>query len=213
MLITTFILIFGGAGLIWIADMFYPNMSFGEKMYHSLFFSVSARTAGFNTFPTELLSGASAMFLIVLMWIGASPASTGGGIKTTTFAVAFMAFINIIRGKERIELFHRQVSQDDIKRSFMIIFASLLVLGIGSSTLMIIEPNKNPIDLIFEATSALGTVGLSRNLTYYIGTGGKVVLILLMYIGRIGALNFFLSFFTPPRESKYSLPKANILIG
>ena len=212
-IITTLCLIFLGGLLIWLTDSYTPAESTFAKIFHSVFFSVSARTAGFNTYPTELLSAAPVMFLIILMWIGASPASTGGGIKTTTFSIALVAFINTIRGKERMTMFKRQVQTEDIHRSFMIIFASLMVLAIGSVVLMICEPTKNAIDLIFEATSALGTVGLSRNQTFFIGTGGKTMLIILMYIGRIGALNFFLSFVAPPKEPNYTLPKAHILIG
>jgi len=212
-IITTIILIFGGGLLIFATDNYSNGMSTFDKFYHSVFFSVSARTAGFNTFPTELLAAPSVLFLIILMWIGASPGSTGGGIKTTTFAVALLAFLNLIRGRSSVRIFKRQLETDVVGRAFLIIFASIFVIGIGSIILVIIEPNKGAIDLIFEAVSAVGTVGLSRNLTFYLGTGAKYVLVILMYVGRIGALNFFLSFFAPPKETKFTLPKANILIG
>lgn len=214
-LITTVSLIAGGAFLMYFAESFsyYPQFGWFEKVYHSIFLSVTARTAGFNTVPTEKLSNAVVMLLIVLMWIGASPNSTGGGIKTTTFALMVLALYNQIRGKERVEAFHRRIETESIHRSFLVASAALFVLCVGSIMLVWIEPDKNAIDLIFEATSALGTVGLSRNLTFFIGDGGKSVLIALMFIGRIGALTFFLAFIKPQPEPNYKLPIEKIVVG
>lgn len=209
---TTLLLIFVGMILFAVIEPF-GNMDFFSRVYHALFLSVTSRTAGFNTVATEALSNATVMIVIILMWIGASPGSTGGGIKTTTFAVAATAFFNILKGREKVEMFQRHVPNSDVRKSFMIIFASLIVLSFGCILLMILEPQKNALDLIFEATSALGTVGLSRNLTYFIGSGAKVVLIALMFIGRIGSLSFFLSFFSHQEEARYTLPQAKLLIG
>lgn len=211
-LTTTGILLFSGALMFFVIEPF-EGMGFSEKLFHSIFLSVTPRTAGFNTVATEGLTTATTFLLILFMWIGASPGSTGGGIKTTTFAVASMAFINILRGREKVEVFKRHVDNSSVRKAFMIIFASLIILTIGCTLLMIFEPGKDPMNLIFEATSALGTVGLSRNLTYYIGDGSKYVLIFLMFIGRIGSLAFFLTFFKHQEESRYNLPKAKLLIG
>lgn len=213
-LITTCLLILTGAFLIFITELYSgANYNIFESLYQSLFLSVTSRTAGFNIFPTEKLLAPTMFIIIILMWIGASPGSTGGGIKTSTISIAFLTFINLIRGKERLELFNRQISEEIIKKSFIIIFASIIVLAIGVFFLLLFEPDKNSLDLIFEVTSALGTVGLSRGITSYLGDGGKTVIILTMFIGRIGALTFFMAFFRQQQESKYTLPYENIMIG
>lgn len=213
-LITTCLLILTGAFLIFITELYSgANYNIFESLYQSLFLSVTSRTAGFNIFPTEKLLAPTMFIIIILMWIGASPGSTGGGIKTSTISIAFLTFIKLIRGKERLELFNRQISEEIIKKSFIIIFASIIVLAIGVFFLLLFEPDKNSLDLIFEVTSALGTVGLSRGITSYLGDGGKTVIILTMFIGRIGALTFFMAFFRQQQESKYTLPYENIMIG
>lgn len=213
-LITTSLLILIGTLIIFITELYSgANYNIFESLYNSLFLSVTSRTAGFNIFPTEKLLAPTMLIIIILMWIGASPGSTGGGIKTSTISIAFLAFINLIRGKERLEIFNRQIFDEIIKKSFIIIFASIIVLAIGVFFLLLFEPDKNSLDLIFEATSALGTVGLSRGITGNLGDGSKIVIILTMFIGRIGALTFFMAFFRQQQEPKYSLPHENIMIG
>ncbi len=214
-LFTTALLIVAGSLLVFMAESygFNNHLSMAERFFHSIFLSVTARTAGFNSVSTELLSYPTVMIMIVLMWIGASPGSTGGGIKTTTFAITLMALYNYILGKERVEFGNREISPHSIHNAFLVVIASLIILGAGSTLLVWMEPDKNPIDLIFEATSAISTVGLSRNITYHIGDGSKVVLILLMFIGRIGVLTFFISLYKAKREPQYQLPKEHIIVG
>jgi Trk-type K+ transport system membrane component len=213
-LATTFWLILISTFLIFIIEPFsFKSMGVVEKLFHSLFLAITPRTAGFNIVSTELLGPATAIFIIVLMWIGASPGSTGGGIKTTTFSVTALSFLNQIRGRTQTRIFKRQISVESIHRASMVIFASLIALFAGSLILIWIEPDKEPLDLIFEATSALGTVGLSRDVTFHLGTGGKFVLIVLMFTGRIGILTFFLAFFKQGKDPHYLLPKVNITVG
>jgi trk system potassium uptake protein len=214
-LITTALLIILPAVLIYFLNPVpYPiSMNEFEKFFHSMFLSVTTRTAGFNSTPTGLLTSPVTLIAIILMAIGASPGSTGGGIKTSTFAIAFLAFINIIRGKSRLEVFKREISGEYIRKAFSIIFVYTMVLLTGSMIFMIIEPEKDPISVIFECTSALSTVGLSKNLTFFIGTGAKVILTIMMFIGRVGVLSFFLAFYSPAREPAYSLPKTDLMIG
>lgn len=214
-LVSSFILIIAGMLGIYLFEPFNfsESSSWAEKLFHSLFQSVTARTAGFNTIPIELTGPAFVMITIVLMWIGASPGSTGGGIKTTTFVVAFLALIKQILGRERIELYGREIHRELIERAFLVVFSSIIVLFLGSFALILFEPDKAPLDLIFEAASALNTVGLSRNITFYIGTNSKIVIILLMFIGRIGVLTFFLSFYRPDKPAHYRLPKEGVVIG
>lgn len=209
---TTIILITLG----FITSFFAHNWSgydFTERLFHSLFLSITARTAGFNTIPTESIAAPALMFVIFLMWIGASPGSTGGGIKTTTFAVNLLALYNLVIGKDKVEIFNREISLESIRRSSMVIIASLMAIGVGIFVLVWIEPDKSPIDLIFEVISAISTVGLSRNLTPHLGTGGKYLIIIMMFIGRLGVLTFFLSFYKPKLNAKYKLPQENLMIG
>lgn len=213
--ITTLSLIFIGTVLIYIFGSFqyFKQYSFGEQVFHAMFWSVTARTAGFSAMPMDSLNQASTLIMIILMWIGASPGSTGGGVKTTTLAVVCIALFKYVIGGERAEVFKREISPDSIRRAFLVIFASFLVLAIASILLLWIEPDKNALDLIFELTSALSTVGLSKNLTFYFGNGAKLLLITIMFIGRIGVLSFLMSFHKPIYEPFYKYPQENILVG
>jgi potassium uptake TrkH family protein len=213
-LYTTFGLIIFGAVIMFIFEVNNSQFSgFIERAFHSLFLSVTARTAGFNTISIELLSPATVMIMIILMWIGASPGSTGGGIKTTTFAVALITLYNYILGKERVEIFNREIETKNIRQSLLVIISSLIFLGIGTTLLVNFEPKIEPLDLIFEAVSAISTVGLSRNITYILGEPAKIILIILMFVGRIGVFTFFLSLYKPKPEPRYKLPIEQVIIG
>lgn len=214
-LITTTILIFGGGFGIFIFMYFSNTLSPNWLMdaFHSIFLSVSSRTAGFNTNAIELLSYPVVFIIIFLMWVGASPGGTGGGIKTTTFTITFMSLFNTIRGKERMEFFKREISQKNINSAFQVLIANIFSLSVGILLLLIFEMDKQPIDLVFEAVSAASTVGLSRNLSPFLGDGGKMVIILLMFVGRVGFLNFFLAFYRPNKEPEYHYKTDNIMVG
>lgn len=175
--------------------------------------SVTPRTAGFNSFDMASLALPTVLITILLMWIGASPASTGGGIKTSTFAVACMNFISMARGEERIEISTREISNGTVRRAFSIIFLSLLTIGLASFTLIILEPNVRPLHLIFEAFSAFSTVGLSINLTPTLGEGAKVILILLMFIGRVSTLTILIAVFEQVNQKNYKYPSEEVLIN
>ncbi|MCX7880100.1 MAG: hypothetical protein N2517_05520 [Ignavibacteria bacterium] len=214
-LISTFTLIIFGILAIFLGEIGGKTLgeSLGISLFNAFFQSVTSRTAGFNTVPIESLSVFSALVIILLMWIGASPGGTGGGVKTTTVAVAFLYVINYIRGKERLELFNRRIDEDIIKRAFIIIFLSGLLIFVATSILIVIEPNKNPINLLFEVVSAFGTVGLTRNTTFFLSDTAKVLLVVVMFIGRVGIITFLSSFIKPVRELHYSLPKAVVNVG
>ncbi len=212
---STIILILGGTLLITFFEPYFfdRSLSFGEKLFHSLYLSVTSRTAGFNIAPMAALTPVTITILLPLMWIGASPGGTGGGIKTTTISLAVLTLYNLMRGKDKVELFGREISLDSIRKAFMVIFSSLIFLCISTIILIWSEPDKAPLNLIFEAVSAIGTVGLSIDITPHLGTGGKVIIIFLMFIGRIGVLTFFLSFVKLGKPLKYNLPKSNIVVG
>ncbi|MFP4529454.1 MAG: TrkH family potassium uptake protein [Candidatus Kapaibacterium sp.] len=208
-------LIIGGTINLFLLDTnsFGMDMTIWEKMYHAAFLSITSRTAGFNTTPTAQLTGPVALMVMMLMWIGASPGSTGGGIKTTTFSLAVIKIFNYIRGYEKVEIYHREIEDTSVHRAFMVILTSVVVLGLSSLLLVHIEPDKDMLDLLFEATSAISTVGLSRDVTFHLGTGGKYVIIFLMFVGRIGVLSFFMAFFRPRGLRRYSLPRESVVVG
>ncbi len=212
---TTLILIISGTLLFYLTDNTgsLQGMSEFEKMFQSLFWSVTARTAGFNAVDTSAMAPAAIMIMIILMWIGASPGSTGGGIKTTTISMTFLALVNQIRGNEKIRMFKRELSPESVKRAFLVVISSIFALGIGSTALVWAEPGKDTIDLIFETTSAISTVGLSRGITQELSIIGKYIIILLMFIGRIGVLAFLMSFHNPGTPPNYNLPTENINVG
>jgi trk system potassium uptake protein len=213
-IITTFFLIMFGCLMIYLLDPFkFGDYTTFDKIFHSLFLSVSSRTAGFNTIPIERISVPAMLIVMFLMWVGASPGSTGGGIKTTTFALIFLAVIHAVAGKTKIEIFGRQINPENILKSFYVMMASVTVICISSLLLITFEPDKKPMDLVFEITSAIGTVGLSRNVSPFLGDGGKSIVILVMFIGRIGVLTFFMAFFKPIHEPKYVLPSESVMVG
>lgn len=185
----------------------------GDRIFQSLFLSVITRTAGFNSINLEVLSSATIMFCIILMWIGASPGSTGGGIKTSTFALTLVTLLNTIRGKGRVEIFNKEISPENIKQAGMVIISSLIFLGLSTTLLVWFEKDIEPLKLIFEATSAISTVGLSLGITSSLGLESKIVIIALMFVGRIGVLTFFLSLHKPQKEPNYKLPYEKIMIG
>jgi len=213
-IITTLVLIVLGVILLFITDIGSNKIGTGffDRIYNSLFLSISSRTAGFNNFNIDVLTGPELFVIIGLMWIGASPGSTGGGIKTTTFAVAFLFFINYLKGKDKLDLHYRNIDITIIRKSFLIIFASLIFLFIGTFLLLWFEPDKNLMELLFETTSAISTVGLSMGITSHLGTGGKWIIIVIMFAGRIGILSFLLAFVKPRKQTDMYYPNENIIM-
>lgn len=189
------------------------ELPFSRQIFESLFFSVTSRTAGFNIFPMEALSGLGLLVLMSLMWIGGAPMSTAGGIKVTTFAVAILNVRSQILGKSRIEVFGRQISQQSLNRAFAAMGISIVIVALGSLCLLLLEPKLKSVDLIFESLSAFATVGLSRGLTDDLSSPSKFILCLLMLIGRIGAITFLASFFAPKPFEDYKLLEEQVLVN
>ena len=213
-LITTFILIFGGAASFFLFeyDHSLKNMPLSLKIAHSFLGSITPRTAGFNAFNMTLLSSPAILLTMVLMWIGASPVSTGGGIKTTTFAMALLNLSKIIKGKERIEIFHRTIDPNAISRAFAIMFFSFVILGAGTFTIYMIEPHISMLKIAFECFSAFGTVGLSLGITPLLTAASKMILVLLMFSGRMGTITLLMVFISRPKSRPYSYPSDTIII-
>jgi Trk-type K+ transport system membrane component len=151
------------------------------------------------------------MIYLLLMYIGASPGSTGGGIKTTTASVAFLNLGSIIQGKNRTEVFRTQISEFSINRAFAIIVLSLLTLGLGVLLIAINDSDKGMLRISFEVFSAFSTVGLTLGLTGDLSITSKIVLIFIMFIGRVGALTILVAFIHQAKQLYYRYPSEEII--
>ena len=189
------------------------HSTFYGKLVTSFFGSVTPRTAGFNTVDMTHLMPSTILFTIFLMWVGASSGSTGGGIKTGSFAIALINIISIARGKDRIEIMKREISQDTISKSFAIIVLSLLVIGIAIILIGIFDPDKSLLAVAFECFSAFGTVGLSLGLTSNLSDASKYVLVFTMFLGRVGTLTLIVAFVNKVNTLSYRYPEKSIIIG
>lgn len=216
-LTTAGLIIFGGLGFLVIIDIL-KNRSFKKLCLHSkavitttaallligtlllkatediswlgaFFQSVSARTAGFSTYPIGEFTNAGLFTLAMLMFIGASPGSTGGGIKTSTFFTLIQSVRSLMTKKHQ-GAFYRSIPAEGISKAYLITFLSLLVVCGGTFLLCILEPEFSFMQIMFEVTSAFGTVGLSTGITPELGDLSKLVIVLIMFIGRLGAFTF-----------------------
>ncbi len=214
-LITTCLLIVIGTVLIFINE--YNNILTSHqgvgKFVTALFTATTPRTAGFNSIDFNQLHLSSLIIVIILMWIGASPASTGGGIKTSTFAIAVLNFISLARGRRNIEVYSREVSDTSIRRAFAVMTLSVVVLAAGSILISYFDEGLRLLDIIFESVSAYSTVGLSLGITAGLSPASKLVLIILMFIGRVTTLTLLIAFFKQVRMSNYTYPSEEILIN
>ena len=189
------------------------GLSTTEKWIAAFFQAITPRTAGFNTVSTGALRYPTLFLLGILMFIGASPGSTGGGIKTTTFGIIILGIINRLRGHEEIKVFNRTIPWYVMQQAAMVMFLGLTVVSLGLFGLLILEPDKGFINLLFEQLSAFGTVGLSTGITPNLSTGAKLIIIVTMLIGRIGPLTFLTAIAFRMRKSRVGFPKEDILIG
>ena len=214
-LTTTFVLILLGSIVYFITEknnVLAIHSTIYGKITQAVFGSVTPRTAGFNTIDVgELMQGTVLLYLL-LMWIGASPSSTGGGIKTTTFTIAFLNVFALAKGKNRVEVFKREITANSIQRAFAVIFLSLMIIGLAVFFISIFEPHQSLTKIAFECFSAYSTVGLSMNLTPELSTPSKVVLIITMFLGRIGMFTFLLGLFKKVDCSHYKYPQESVLI-
>jgi trk system potassium uptake protein TrkH len=188
------------------------NLPWHEKILTSYFQSVTTRTAGFNTINMEALSNGTLFIMVVLMFIGASPGSTGGGIKTTTAAILFSTARSWLSGKNVPELFERTIPQDAVQKSFALLFIAQAAVAVVAFLLFITE--KAPfINILFEVVSAFATVGLSTGLTPHLSDAGKLLISLMMYMGRIGPLTLALLVGQKVVKRYYYYPEEKVMIG
>ena len=213
-LVSTAALIIGGTILFFIFE--YSNtlegMPVGTKILASLFSSVNPRTAGFNTIDTGMLSDSSKLLTMLLMFIGGSPGSTAGGIKTTTALVIFLTLVSSLRKETGTNVFSRRIELEAIRKATMVFFLSILMV-ITASLIICSVQNLALTDVLFESFSAMGTVGMTTGITRELNTISRIVIILLMYSGRIGSLSFALSFGDKRIAKQIVMPSERINIG
>lgn len=212
----TAILVFGGMFIFFIIEYNNPNtlgnLSFTEKLLPSFFQSVVTRTAGFNSLDISLIKDSSAFLFIILMFIGGSPGSTAGGIKTTTFGAIALTTISIIRGDKDVVVFKKRVSENAINRSLAIVTVALTLIMIVSFILTVTE-DAAFLEVLFETTSAFATVGLTRGITNDLSDIGKIIITLTMYAGRVGPLTMAFAFAQKSKHSKLKYAEGNIMVG
>ena len=213
-LVTTAVLVLGG-GLLFFATEFnntMAGMNPGTRILASLFSSVTARTAGFNTVDTAALTGGSKILTVVLMFIGGSPGSTAGGIKTTTiFVLLINLFSGISTGKGG-SVFKRRFEEDAVRKASFVFLLNLL-LGLVACFIILAVNNLAFEDVVFEVFSAIGTVGMSTGITRDLNIVSRVIIMILMFCGRIGSLSFALSFMQNKKSAPVYYPSENISIG
>ena len=189
------------------------HSSFYGKVITGLFTAATPRTAGFNIADMDALAFPTIMLTIFLMWIGASPNSTGGGIKTSTFAIAVLNTLSLARGQTKVEVFQREIADISIRRAFSIMWLSLLVIGLGVTLISYDQPELDLIKVVFECFSAYSTVGLSLNLTADLSTFSKLVVSVIMFVGRVGMLTIFVALLKNRHQRNYRYPTEEITIN
>lgn len=195
--LATLVLIFVGAALIFLFEYNNPltmsDYTVFQKIQASLFQSVTTRTAGFAMIPQENLTNATSIISLLLMFIGGSPVGTAGGIKTVTIVILLASAFSCIRNKEDTELFGRQITKQAISKAVAVTCMSFLIAFV-STVLLSAVTNASALDVMYETVSATATVGLTRNLTASLNNIGKLIIIVTMYLGRVGPISFAIAF-------------------
>lgn len=214
-IVTTSILIVFGTIIIAILEWnnAFVHMDLEDKLVQSLFNSVAPRTAGFNSVDLTNFSLLTIIVYSVLMWIGGGSQSTAGGIKVNTFAVAISNFFSVIRGKTSVTLFNRELSAESVRRASATIFGSLITIIVFFLILVAMEPEISPKGLLFETISAYCTVGSSLNITPLLADNSKIIVSVLMFIGRVSLITILMSVIQQKGNTKYRYPKDNVIIN
>jgi len=184
-----------------------------EKVFTSIFHVISARTAGFNTINLNSFSVASLLVLILIMFIGASPGSTGGGVKTTTFGLIFAFLRSTIQAYEVPRIFSRGVKNEDIIRAYTLISLAIALIFASTFSILLIQPQFTLKEALFEVVSAFGTVGLSLGITPHLHPLSKLILVITMYLGRIGPLTILYAFSRVKPAGHYQFVEESIMVG
>jgi trk system potassium uptake protein TrkH len=215
-LLTSFVLTVGGAVFIFFGEFLdsIDGYSLWQKTQVALFQSVTLRTAGFNTVPISQFNSYTIYGMCLIMFIGASPGSTGGGIKTTTFAILVQSIITTLRGQKTVVMMGRTISAAYVVRTIALTFMSIIIVSVFILIMMKVESQQAFLTLVFEVISAFATVGLSLGVTPYLSATGKLVIALLMLIGRIGPITMLLAIGEKSgQKGNYEYPDGRIMIG
>ncbi len=216
-LTTTAVLIFGGALLVFLFEYNNPNtignLSLYNKIQASFFQSVTTRTAGFFTIPQQELTSGSVMVSILLMFIGGSPVGTAGGVKTVTIAVLLLSAFCTIKNKRDVSAFNRTIPPYAINKTVSVVCVFLIIV-LTSTFLVAATTDASALDVVYETVSAAATVGLTRNLTPFLSTLGKLIITATMYLGRVGPISLFFAFSTKKeRQNIIKNPTEDISVG
>jgi len=215
-LVTTLILLITGTILIFAIEYnnkgTIGNMNFGTKLLASYFQSVTTRTAGFNTIDNGKLLLPSILICMILMFVGASPGGTGGGIKTTTTAILFKSIMRSINDESQIVMFNKAVPKESISRA-MAIFTISMILVLCGTFILLFSENCFFVEILFEVISAFGTVGLSMGITGKLSVFGKLVISLIMFLGRVGSLTVVVALAKAKPKMDIRYPEETVLIG
>jgi trk system potassium uptake protein TrkH len=222
-LIVTGILILGGAIIFYFVERTHiiKGLPLQNQILASFFQSVVPRTAGFSTVDIGLLANQTILLMIILMFIGASPGSTGGGVKTTSTALLFLLMWNRLKGDEEVSVFKRTIPKEIVSRSITIIFASAFSISVITSILLLtsrgdlapLESRHLFVEYLFETVSAFGTVGLSMNLTPKLNDIQKVAIILMMFAGRVGPLTLAFSLSRSASRKTFTYAEEGVMVG
>lgn len=220
-LIGTAFLIVSGAVLVFFLERnnmkTLGGMDLGDKILNSIFQSVTSRTAGFNSFENGDMFGATKLVTVVLMFIGAAPGGTGGGIKVTTFYVLIMTVICVMRGKSETTIDKRKVSSTVVYKAMAVTAIAFMVVVISTATIFFTSHrggiNFSEIDALFESVSAFATVGLTNGVTALSNNASRFILILTMFVGRVGPVSLALSLALRPDDKATVMPEAKIMVG
>ena len=189
------------------------ELSLKGKLLASLFQAVTPRTAGFNTIDLAGMQNSSKLLTMVLMFIGGSPASTAGGIKISTLAVLILAVRTLITGKDDVYAFKRKISYSSVNKALAVLFIGLTVIISGTMILSLTEAHQDFLYILFEIVSAFGTVGLSLGITPELSVLGRLLITLIMFIGRVGALTILLALATKEKKVLYKFPEDKVIVG
>lgn len=216
-LASTAVLLVGATAMVLVLEWSNPAtlgaLSPTQRPLAALFQAVTPRTAGFNTLDTAALLPGTMLFVMLLMFVGGSPGSTAGGIKTVSFVLLLGSAWSQVRGRSELVLFGRRIASATAVRAGAITLLAILLLGAATTVLLITEPGASFQALAFEAVSAFGTVGLSTGVTPTLSETGRIVVILLMYLGRLGPMTLGLALMGEPHERKLTYPEEEVVIG
>ena len=217
-LTATVILLLGGGLLIFLLEYANPatlgSLSLPDKLQVALFQSVTTRTAGFATVDQSSLTPATTVICLLLMFIGGSPVGTAGGVKTVTLLVLGAYAVSTVRGRREVGLFNRRIPEDALRKSVAVVGMSFLIAAVSTFLLAAVTPGRDLTDILYETVSATATVGLSRNLTPSLTVTGKIIVILTMYLGRIGPISLAVAFgVSKEKQNIINNPTESVHVG